>query len=41
MTTVWASKRINIFDKKALFFQGQWTAVYKIDQERFREYGRK
>jgi sialic acid synthase SpsE/protoporphyrinogen oxidase len=27
MTADWAPKRVNIFDKKALFFEGQWTAV--------------
>ena len=29
MTADWAPKRVNIFDKKALFFKGQWTAVGK------------
>ena len=29
MTADWAPKRVNIFDKKALFFEGQWTAVGK------------
>jgi len=27
MTADWAPKRVNIFDKKPAFFQGQWTAV--------------
>ena len=29
LTADWAPKRINIFYKQALFFQGQWTAVGK------------
>ena len=29
MTADWAPKRVNIFDKKSPFFNGQWTAIGK------------